>query len=96
MRFTREKPIADIVERLLSQYQLKGKLLELNIVQAWQELMGTSITRQTQQIYFKDDKLFIRLDSSILKNELYFSKTRLIALLNQKLKSNAIQDIILL
>lgn len=96
MRNTTEKPIKSVIEDLMETYQIKGKMLEVGVINAWREVMGISVAKQTNQIYLRDGKLFIQLDSSVLKQELSYAKEKMKEVLNRKLKKNTIEEIILL
>jgi len=43
-RASNEKQLGDVVEKLLKAYGLEEKMKELDLVEAWPELMGKAVT----------------------------------------------------
>ncbi|MFD2513961.1 DUF721 domain-containing protein [Pontibacter locisalis] len=90
------QPIGDSLKALMKAYRLDGKLGEVQLVQNWEKIMGKPIAMKTQQLYFKDGKLFVRLTSAPLKHELNMSKSKVIELLNIEAGSDVVKDVIFL
>lgn len=84
------------IDRLLAQYKLKGKFDETGVVNLWPDLMGTAVANRTKQIYVHQKKLFVRIESSVVKNELLIVKASIIDKLNERVGSQAITDIVFL
>ncbi|MBP7389914.1 MAG: DUF721 domain-containing protein, partial [Chitinophagales bacterium] len=82
MRKGNEQPIKDVISEMLSSYHIKDKLAEVDIVQQWEKLMGKLIAKNTQKLYIKDKKLFLHIESSALKQELTYSKSKIIEIIN--------------
>ncbi|MEJ8802553.1 DUF721 domain-containing protein [Pontibacter sp. H249] len=90
------QPIGDSLKALMKAYRLDGKLGEVQLVQNWEKIMGKPIAMKTQQLYFKDGKLFVRLTSAPLKHELNMSKSKVIELLNIEAGSDVVKDVVFL
>ncbi|MCJ8163741.1 DUF721 domain-containing protein [Pontibacter sp. E15-1] len=90
------QPIGDSLKALMKAYRLDGKLGEVQLVQNWEKVMGKPIAMKTQQLYFKDGKLFVRLTSAPLKHELNMSKSKVIELLNTEAGSEVVKDVVFL
>ncbi|TPE45585.1 DUF721 domain-containing protein [Pontibacter mangrovi] len=90
------QPIGDSLKALMQAYRLDGKLSEVQLVQNWEKIMGKPIALKTQQLYFKDGKLFVKLTSAPLKHELNMSKSKVIEILNTEAGSDVVKDIIFL
>jgi len=95
MRKHNEKPLKAVIEELLELYRLKPKLDEAKVVEAWPVVAGEMIARNTREIYIRNGVLYVKVDSSALRNELLYAKSKLIAALNRKAGTNAISDIVL-
>lgn len=80
---------------MLSSYQIKDKLAEVDIVQQWEKLMGKLIAKNTQKIYIKDKKLFLYIESSALKQELTYSKSKIIDIINKESGTSLIHEVII-
>ncbi|GAA4423550.1 hypothetical protein GCM10023188_02500 [Pontibacter saemangeumensis] len=90
------QPIGESLKALMKAYRLDGKLSEVNIVQSWERIMGKPIAMKTQELYFRDHKLFVRLTSAPLKHELNMSKSKVIELLNREVGTDAVKDVVFL
>lgn len=87
--------IKDVLDDMISEMRIGGKMNEMNVRKHWHELMGTYITNHTQKIYFNKGKIFIYIESSALKQELYMAKAKIITSLNERLQENLVDDLII-
>ena len=87
--------IGDALTELLDTYKLNGKLNEIKIVEGWKNTLGTMINNHTKTIKVQNGKLFVKLDNAALKNELSYSKTKLIQSLNEYVGAEVITEIII-
>jgi Dna[CI] antecedent, DciA len=83
-----------IIEKMIDTYKLRGKYNETYIIAQWELLVGTAIANRTTQLYFTDKKLYIQVNSSPLRNELFLAKTKFINMLNSEIGSQVVEDII--
>jgi len=90
-----EQPIKDVISEMLSSYHIKDKLAEVDIVQQWEKLMGKLIAKNTQKLYIKDKKLFLHIESSALKQELAYSKSKIIEIINNESGTDLIHEVII-
>jgi len=86
----------EAIKELLKFYQLEGKFHETYIVAHWEEIMGKTIASRTEKVYFKDKRLFVKLNSAPLKKDLILSKQKIIDLLNASIGENITEDVIFL
>lgn len=90
------QPIGESLKALMKAYRLDGKLSEIQLVQNWEKIMGKPIAMKTQQLYFKDGKLFVKLTSAPLKHELNMSKSKVVEILNTEAGTDVVKEIIFL
>ena len=57
--------------------------------------MGENIQKYTYNVEFKKGKLYIKLKSSVLKEELIFEKNKVIKLINQELGKEYVKELVL-
>jgi predicted nucleic acid-binding Zn ribbon protein len=69
-------------------------LNELKIVHSWEKVVGEMIARHTIDLYIRNGKLFVKVDSPALKNELTYSSSMIIENLNNEAGSKVIEEII--
>lgn len=96
MKETNEYTLKEAIEELLEAFRLQDGILESRIIQSWAKITGKVISKHTEKIYIRNKKLYLKLDSPALKNELSFAKEKLISLINKEAKQVAIEEIILL
>lgn len=86
--------IGDALKELMDQYKLNVKINEIKLYAAWDEILGPAIAKHTVSKQLLETKLIIRLDSAALRNELSYSKTKLIHSLNEKIGTEMVTEII--
>jgi len=96
MRKPNDLTMKDAVSKMLDVYRLRRKFDETSILAVWPEIMGTAIANRTTQIYIKDKKLFIRIESSVIKNELVMVRQGIIQKLNEHAGSEVITEMVFL
>jgi predicted nucleic acid-binding Zn ribbon protein len=89
-----EKTLKEALLELMSQYRLKQGVNEAMIKAAWVKLMGTSIVSHTRQIRLVRKKLFIVIDSPALRQELFYGREKLRKILNEELKEEYLEEVI--
>ncbi|KRT16979.1 MULTISPECIES: DUF721 domain-containing protein [Pedobacter] len=96
MRKPNDVTVKDAISKMLDVYRLRRKFDETSILSIWPEIMGTAIANRTKQIYIHDKKLFLRIESSVIKNELVMVRQGIIQKLNEHAGSVVITDMIFL
>ena len=90
-----EETMKTAIDRLMKAYKLDSKLSEIDIVNSWEKLMGKAIANKTEEIFIRDKKLFIRLSSSVLRQELSYAKSKIVELINKQAGSEIVTEVIL-
>jgi hypothetical protein len=81
---------------MLQVYKIKRKYDETGIKTSWPELVGKSVANRTKEIYIHDKKLFLRIESSVIKNELVLMRAQIIDKINNDAKVILVEEIIFL
>ncbi|MDN5204450.1 DUF721 domain-containing protein [Fulvivirgaceae bacterium BMA10] len=87
--------VGEAFQDLLKAYKLNGKFDEKRIVASWPSLMGNTIAKRTDKVYMKDRKLYVKLNSAPLKQELIISRAKIIEIFRKEFGKEAIEDIVL-
>jgi predicted nucleic acid-binding Zn ribbon protein len=93
-RKTDATPLKECIDELLEVYKLKGRLNHAHVITSWEKIMGSPIAKRTSTIYFQDKKLFVKLTSAPLKQELSFSKSKILQMINADLGEKFVEDIV--
>ena len=92
-RTSNETPLGQVIDKLMKAYRLDGKLKELDVLEAWPEMMGIAVANRTKELFIKNKVLHIHLDSSVMRDELAHGKQIIIQRVNEKAGFEMITDI---
>ncbi|MCK5170332.1 MAG: DUF721 domain-containing protein [Bacteroidales bacterium] len=95
MRKKNTQKIDEVVKEYLKAFKIDDKLKEVKVIKSWEEVVGKTIARSTNNIYIKNRKLFVKLNSSVIRNELFMLRDGLKKALNDKAGEEIIDEIIL-
>jgi hypothetical protein len=59
-------------------------------------MMGKAVANRTKDIFIRNRKLFIRLESAVIKNDLMMMRSDIIEKMNERAGSSIIDEIIFL
>lgn len=96
MRKTNDKTIKEAIEQMMQVYKIKRKYEETGIAAHWSDLVGKSVANRTKELFITDKKLFLRIESSVIKNELMMMRVQIIQKINERAKSVIVEEIIFL
>lgn len=88
-----EQSIGDILSRITGSGIIKDKFLEAEITALYEAMVGRNVARLTDNIFVNKEKLFIKVSSPALRQELVYSRDKIRSLVNEKLsdKHNSVQ-----
>ena len=89
------KNISKVLEDVISQKHFKVGIDNLRVQEAWVKTMGENIQKYTYSVKFKRGILYIKLKSSVLKEELIFEKNKVIKLINTELGKEYVKELVL-
>jgi len=95
MRRSKTISLAEAMKEYIREMNLEGKLLEVNLISSWEEVVGKAISSRTSRVYIRDHILYVHLNSSVARNELMMLKEALREKLNEKSGREVIKDIVL-
>ena len=84
------------IQDLLKSFRIEDKFKETELIVSWEKIMGSTIAKRTQKIFIKDRKMYVKLSSAPLKNELNMSKSKIMSLFFQEFNNPIVDDIIFL
>lgn len=96
MRKANDKSLKEAIEQMMQVYKIKRKFDETGIIAHWPELVGKPVANRTKELFIHDKKLFLRLESSVVKNELMNMRSQIIQKINEEANSILIEEIIFL
>lgn len=87
--------LKEVIEQLLKVYRLDYKLDQVDLINSWEKVVGKMISNHTLNIQVRNRVLYVKVDSSALRNELHMERTKILKKLNKKAGKNVIDEIIL-
>jgi hypothetical protein len=94
-RQAEELSIGDVLKEFVQTNKLDKGLKQVQVVDAWNGLMGPAIKKYTTQVKLDREKLYVQLSSSVLREELTYGKQKIIKLMNEELGAEVIKELIL-
>lgn len=100
MKYNRRKrevaPISDFLkDYVASSKKLKTGLDKVQVRDAWHKVMGKPIAKYTTDVYLDRNTLYVRLSSAPLRQELSYGKERIREMINEELKRDLIEKVVL-
>ena len=87
--------IDSLIKFFIKENNLENGLENVKIKDMWHELMKNGVANYTTDINLKNGTLYVKLKSSVLREELSYGKEKIVKLLNEKLKKDLIKKIVL-
>ena len=89
------KPIKNIIENFVEQKSISDGIFNVKVQKAWENAVEKKILDYTKEIYVKGEVLYIKVSNPILKQEILYSKQKVISLINEELEKDLIKKIVL-
>lgn len=94
-RFGDHTSLGDVLKDFLKSSRLQKGLDKVSAVDAWHSVMGDTIGKYTDAVKLERDTLYVRLSSSVLREELSYGREKIIGLLNEELGQELIKKLVL-
>lgn len=94
MRRKETQKISDILKEFTKESNLDQKLQEARLVENWGKMLGPMIENSTRKIFISNRVLFVYLESSVIRHELFMMRTKIQDALNNSVGENVIDNIV--
>jgi predicted nucleic acid-binding Zn ribbon protein len=94
MRRSNTQSLSQVLRDYVKGTSIEKKLKEVDIVQSWEELLGKTIAHYTKNVSLKNRILYLEINSSIVKNELFMMREEIRRKLNEKAGEELVDKII--
>ena len=85
--------LGDIVRQYLRDEGLETPLNQYRLIDSWGEVMGKGIYSYTGDIFIKNQTLFVKIKSAVLRQELTVGRKNIAKRLNDHVGAQVITDI---
>jgi len=83
-------------EKWLEVSRLRSKFDESSIIAAWPDIIGRGIANRTEKIYIHDKKLFVKVESAVIKNELVMMRQQIVTNVNEYAGRTVVEECVIL
>lgn len=94
MKRNNAEPIGKLIQSYLRQESLESPLNEHRLINAWFEVLGTTIASYTRDLFIKNQVLYVHLTSAALRQELMMGRELLVRNLNARVGAQVITNIV--
>ena len=93
-RFKETNSVKSIIQKITSNKFFGNGLKKVFLKKIWLEVMGKNVNQYTENIYIKNHTLYLKINSSALRQELSYGMEKIIDNLNIEIGSVQIKKII--
>ena len=94
-RIRKTERINVMLNDFMNQEKISDGIFNVKINEAWKKSVGKNVYKYTKFVNLKDNTLYIEVDNPILKQEILYSKQKIIDMLNEEINEKIIDKIIL-
>ena len=85
--------IGDLVRQYLRDEGLETPLNQHRLISSWGEVMGNGILTYTGELFIKNQTLWVKINSSVLRQELSVGRNQIVRRLNEHVGAQVITDV---
>ena len=89
------KSIKDLMKNVIKENNLTKGMRKMDVREAWGKLMGNGVMSYTESVQLQNTTLVVKLKSSVLREELSYGKTKIIAMINEELGEELVNKLML-
>jgi len=89
------KTLKVVLNKFIEKNSLNSGLDNVKVQNLWKKTMGDNVNSYTNEVILKNQTLYIRLSSSILRQELSYGKDKIIELINKEFGQSTVKKIVL-
>ncbi len=94
MKRSNSHRIDELIAQVLHETKLDIGLKEYELIKSWEKVIGKNVARATTDIYIRNRKLYVKIASSVIRNELLIIRQGLVKALNEEVQKSVIDDVV--
>lgn len=95
MRRHQAEQVGDVVRQFLREEGLETPYNEYRLLEAWPDVVGQAIAQLTSDLQIRNRVLYVKLKSSVLRQELMYGRQSLVFRLNEYVGAQVIDHLVL-
>ena len=88
--------VKDLMGSFIQENNLSKGIQKISVKENWDSLMGNGVASYTEKVELRKGTLFVKLSSSVLREELSYGKDKIKDMMNEALGGEEIKKIMLL
>lgn len=88
--------LKESIDEFLDKYALRESYNLNEIKSLWTGIMGQTVAKRTTNMFFKDGKLMIQIESAALKHQLHMERSKICKKLNSAIGKEYIKEVLFL
>ena len=86
--------LGDVLGQLVRSMGIEGPLARGTVVARWESILGDSLLQHVDKSWVKGNKLFVRVKSSVWRQELHLQREEWRTRLNKEMGAEIVQEIV--
>ena len=87
--------VSKVLDEIFQSIALNAVITNARINELWYELMGNHMVNYTEKIALKGRTLFVSINNAALREELSYGKEKIKKMINDRLRKEAIDKVVL-
>ncbi len=87
--------LGNVLKDFIQTNRLQKGLDQVSVKDAWHSVLGVAISKYTTDVILERDVLYVKLSSSVLREELSYGKEKIIKLINEAMNKELITKLVL-
>lgn len=96
MRESNVQSMAEVIARLIGEFNLQDGLTAEKIRQVWKAVAGEAVASETRKIEIKNNRLYVFFNSSTARAHVFIQREQMLDELNKALGQNMISEMVLI
>lgn len=92
-RNQKESSISEVLNQFIEVNRLQAGMNQVNIKDAWFDVMGNGIKSYTQDVVLRGNTLYVSLTSAVVREELSHGRQKIIDMLNEHMRSDVVKQL---
>ncbi len=94
-RHNEHQRLNEVLKDFVAHNKLEKGIHQIEVENVWNSTMGPAINKYTNGLKLQNGTLFVKLNSSVLREELSYGVSKIKDNLNEALKKNLIEKVVL-
>lgn len=87
--------LKEVMEELLKAYKWEEKLDVVKLKKSWDSIVGKIIAKHTTHLDVRNRVLYVKLDSSVIRNELLLARSKIVDAINKEMGYKMVDELAL-